>query len=372
MFRRSASEMRVVILAPVGRDAQLLASTLIALTIDSEITPDANLLLPKLKEGAGAVIVAEEALNSAHLKVLGAWLASQPPWSDLPFIVLTASGRPTAQNARRAEELQTLGNVTLIERPVRPETVQSALRAALRARGRQYEMRARQEELLRANADLEQFAHSASHDLREPIRSISVYSELLKKHYGQFLDQTGIGFLGFVQSGAARMETLLQDLLSYAQASNIPDQAPELICAKAALDASLKSLAGAIQNSNAKIEAGEMPRVRILSTHLEQLFQNLIGNAIKYRREDPPLVRIAARLDNKQWVFSIEDNGIGIAEQYKEMIFGLFKRLHTNQAYSGTGMGLAICQRIVERYHGRIWVESQPGRGSYFFFTIPG
>src|SRR5690348_17088819 len=115
MFRRSASEMRVVILAPVGRDAQLLAATLSALAIDSEITPDATLLLTKLKEGAGAVIVADEALNSNHVEGLGAWLTSQPPWSDLPIVVLTASGRPTAQNARRAHELQTLGNVTLIE-----------------------------------------------------------------------------------------------------------------------------------------------------------------------------------------------------------------------------------------------------------------
>jgi light-regulated signal transduction histidine kinase (bacteriophytochrome) len=325
----------------------------------------------KLEEGAGAAIIAEEALNADHVKALADWLTSQPPWSDMPFIILTASGRPTPQSERRARELQTLGNITLIERPVRPETVQTALRAALRARQRQYEMRSRQEELIRANADLEQFAHSASHDLREPIRSISIFAELIKKHYGQLLDPKGTDYLGFVQSGAARMETLLEDLLSYAQAVSIPDKIADPISAKDALDAAIENLAGSIRDCGAQIVVGEMPEVRIRLTHLQQVFQNLIGNAIKYKNESPPHVRVCARKEDGRWVFSIEDNGIGIAEEYKETIFGIFKRLHTNQAYSGTGMGLAICQRVVERYRGRIWVESQPGRGSSFFFTIP-
>ena len=371
MFRRSAIEMRVVILAPVGRDAQLLAATLAGLKIDSETAADGELLLVKLGEGAGAAIVAEEALKADHVKALAEWLTSQPPWSDMPFIILTSSGRPTPQSERRAHELQTLGNVTLIERPVRPETVQTALRAALRARQRQYEMRSRQEELLRVNADLEQFAHSASHDLREPIRSISVYTELIKKHYGRLLDHMGTEYLGFVQSGAARMETLLEDLLSYAQASNIPDEVPDAICAREPLDAALENLAGSIRDSRAEIVIGEMPHVRIRPGHLQQVFQNLVGNAIKYKNEGPPRVRVAARREDSRWVFSVEDNGIGIAEEYRETIFGIFKRLHTNQAYSGTGMGLAICQRVVERYRGRIWVESQPGNGSSFFFSIP-
>jgi signal transduction histidine kinase len=371
MFRRSPIEMRVVILAPVGRDAQLLAATLAGLKIDCETVSDAELLLVKLEEGAGAAIVAEEALKADHIKALAGWLTSQPPWSDMPFIILTSSGRPTPQSERRAHELQTLGNITLIERPVRPETVQTALRAALRARQRQYEMRSRQEELIRANADLEQFAHSASHDLREPIRSISVYTEIIKKQYGKLLDHTGTEYLGFVQSGAARMETLLEDLLSYAQATSIPDEIPDPICARKALDAALENLAGSIRDCGAQIVIGEMPQVRIRLTHLQQVFQNLIGNAIKYKKEEPPQVRVFARKEDGQWVFSIEDNGIGIAEEYKETIFGIFKRLHTNQAYSGTGMGLAICQRVVERYRGRIWVESQPGCGSRFFFTIP-
>jgi signal transduction histidine kinase len=371
MFRRSAIEMRVLILAPVGRDAQLLAATLVGLKIDSETAADGELLLVKLGEGAGAAIIAEEALRADHIKTLAAWLTSQPPWSDMPILILTSSGKPTPQSERRAHELQTLGNVTLIERPVRPETVQTAIRAALRARQRQYEMRSRQEELIRANSDLEQFAHSASHDLREPIRSISVYTELIQKHYGKLLDHKGAEYLGFVESAAARMETLLEDLLSYAQATTISDEVPAPIHARVALDAALENLAGSIRDCGAQIVIGEMPKVRIRLTHLQQVFQNLIGNAIKYKQEGPPHVRVFARKEDCRWVFSIEDNGIGIAEEYKETIFGIFKRLHTNQAYSGTGMGLAICQRVVQRYQGRIWVESQLGRGSSFFFTIP-
>ena len=371
MYRRSGREMRVLILAPVGRDARLIAATLAALDIETTTSPDAESLISLLAEGAGSAIVTEEALTPDRVEAVAAWLTSQPPWSDMPFVILTSSGVPTPESKRRARELETIGNFTLIERPVRPETLQSAVRSALRARQRQYEVRSRQEALIRANADLEQFAHSASHDLREPIRSISVFSELLAKHYDRFLDQKGKEYLSFLQSGAQRMETLLTDLLSYARASSIPDEAPEPICSRGPLEAALKNLAAAIRESGARITVGEMPMVRMRPSHLEQVFQNLVGNAIKYRREGSLDVRVAAQKQANHWLFCIEDNGIGIAAEYREAIFGIFKRLHTNQEYSGTGMGLAICQRIVERCRGRIWVESEPGRGSKFFFTVP-
>jgi len=285
-------------------------------------------------------------------------------------VVLTSAGLPTTQSIRRAHELEALGNFTLLERPLRPETIQSAMRAALRARSRQYEMRARQEALLRANADLEQFAHSVSHDLREPIRSIAVYSELLTARYTSVLDSKGREFLGFINAGATRMDALIGDLLAYTQAASIHDQDVAPTDAGKSLESALANLAQAIRESSAGVQFADMPSVKIRDIHLQQLFQNLIGNAIKYRSERRLIVNVTAVREDGHWLFAIQDNGIGIRPEYKETIFGIFKRLHTNDRYSGTGMGLAICQRIVERYRGRIWVESEPGQGSTFFFTV--
>ena len=371
MYRRTEREMRVLVLAPVGRDARLLSGTLSAAGVSAEVCPAADSLIEMMGEGVGAAILAEEALSHSHLRDLSAWLAKQPPWSDVPFVVLTSAGRPTPENVRRARQLEQLGNCTLLERPLRPETVQSAMRAALRARVRQYEMRARQESLIRANADLEQFAHSVSHDLREPIRSIAVYSELLTTRYSNCLDGQGLDFLGFVRAGARRMDALIGDLLAYTQAASSNDDEIPLTPAAKPLESALANLAQATAESRARVEFQTLPTVRIREIHLQQLFQNLIGNAIKYRREDPLCVVVAASRMNGHWLFSVRDNGIGIRPEYKETIFGIFKRLHTNERYSGTGMGLAICQRIVERYRGRIWVESELGQGSTFYFTVP-
>src|ERR1700761_3202697 len=196
MFRRSALEMRAVILAPIGRDAALLASSLSGLEIDTAIALDAHALIDMLTGGAGCAIIAEEALTPGPIQALRDWLAEQPPWSDMPLVVLTFGGSATRQSHKRAQALQALGNVTLIERPFRPDTAQSSVRSALRARMRQYEIRSSQEALLQANADLEQFAHSASHDLREPLRSIGVYSELLSRHCANSLDPKDSEFLG--------------------------------------------------------------------------------------------------------------------------------------------------------------------------------
>src|SRR5579871_4047488 len=304
MFRRSATEMRVLILAPIGRDARLLSDTIQGLGNKTAIAPDAGAMLKMLADGAGTAVMTEEALGSEPVRLLGEWLGSQPPWSDPPFIVLTTAGRPTRQNHLRGQALQTLGNFTLIERPIRPETIESAVRVALRARMRQYEIRSRQEALLQANADLEQFAHSASHDLREPLRSIAIYSELLARNYESALDPRGCEFLALIQSGAKRMDTLLDDLLSYAHASSIPEQPLEPVPASRPLKAALENLSGAIRESNAQISIAEMPCVRIHESHLSQIFQNLIGNAIKYRKEDNRLrIEISAQFVESRWVF---------------------------------------------------------------------
>jgi PAS domain S-box-containing protein len=226
-------------------------------------------------------------------------------------------------------------------------------------------------DLRRANADLEQFAYSASHDLQEPLRTIKIYSELLADRLGIAVEGEAAEFLDFLQSAATRMELLVRDLLAYTQVAKL-DAPPEETDADRILAETLANLAGAIAESGAAVTHGSLPVLRTHGTHLRQLFQNLIGNAIKYRSEDrTPAVHIGAERQDGYWVFTVRDNGIGIQPQFKEQIFGLFSRLHNADRYVGTGIGLAICQRIVDRYHGRIWVESEPGRGSEFRFTLP-
>ena len=234
-----------------------------------------------------------------------------------------------------------------------------------------HESKMLQLELRRANRALEQFAYSASHDLQEPLRSVRIFSDMLFKRCGARFDGQELEFLEYVRDGAMRMEMLVRDLLAYTQASKLERPAAP-VDAGLAFEVALGNLAGAIAETKATIESDVLPRVYVGQTQLTQLFQNLVSNALKYHRPDtPPVVRASAVKENGSWVFSVKDNGIGIEPEFKERIFGLFKRLHTRDEYSGTGIGLAICQRIVESHGGRIWVESSPGQGSDFRFTIP-
>jgi len=239
--------------------------------------------------------------------------------------------------------------------------------------------RVRQEEALKesnaalkqANADLQQFAYSASHDLQEPLRMVVAYSELLKRQFADKLGPTGNEYVKRIAQGAARMQNLLSDLRIYTQVSADDEEPVEEIDAGEVLKNTLLSLDVAIKESGASIEATALPRVRMHEFELQQVFQNLIANAIRYRRSLPPRIVVAAVSQDDRWLFSVQDNGIGIEPQYKEQIFGIFKRLHGGADYPGSGMGLAICQRIIERRGGRIWVESEPGQGSTFYFTMP-
>ncbi len=224
--------------------------------------------------------------------------------------------------------------------------------------------------LRHSNEDLNQFAYAASHDLQEPLRMVALYCEMLQKKYSGRLDEKADQFISFAVNGARHMEMLLKDLLAYSQASSSAEGPASLVNCDAILETALFNLQASIQETGASIVRNGMPTVRAHEIRLVQLFQNLIGNAIKYRGAEPPLIHIDAELGTSEWLFTVQDNGIGIKPEYTQQIFGIFKRLHGN-AYSGTGIGLAICQRIVENYGGRIWVESSPGRGSRFCFTLP-
>ncbi|HEX4594997.1 MAG TPA: PAS domain S-box protein [Bryobacteraceae bacterium] len=225
--------------------------------------------------------------------------------------------------------------------------------------------------LTRSNADLQQFAYSASHDLQEPLRAVATYSEMLKRKFGGQLGAIGDEYIDYTIQGALRMERLLHDLRAYTQASTLEDRPSEDVDAGRVLNKALENLVTTIKDSGAAIDHTALPRVRMHAVQLQQLFQNLIGNSIRYRSNDPPRIQVSAKRQGNEWLFSVQDNGIGIEPQYKEQVFGIFKRLHSTAEYPGTGMGLAICQRIVERAGGRIWVESQLGQGATFYFTVP-
>jgi light-regulated signal transduction histidine kinase (bacteriophytochrome) len=198
---------------------------------------------------------------------------------------------------------------------------------------------------------------------------ISLYTQLLQEEYGGALDETARSYVDFAVSGAQRMERLLQDLMAYSRVSAAP-QGTEAADAKIALEAALGNLEAAVRKSGAQFHIGELPTVAAPPVHLVLLFQNLIGNALKYCGGNVPEVWIAAQPEDRFWKFSVRDNGIGIEPQYARQIFGVFKRLHGAE-YEGTGIGLAVCQRIVERTGGRVWLESTPGEGSTFSFTLP-
>ncbi|HEX3881404.1 MAG TPA: ATP-binding protein [Stellaceae bacterium] len=226
-------------------------------------------------------------------------------------------------------------------------------------------------ELKRSNAELEQFAYVASHDLQEPLRMVASYCQLLQRRYGDKLDQDAIEFIGYAVDGATRMQRLVKDLLAFSHVGR-HGHSFETLDMNDLLESTLANLQGAIIDSEAKVELGRLPRITGERVQLTQLFQNLIGNAIKFRRADAPLVRIEAGEPTDGFVqFTVEDNGIGIESEYLERVFLIFQRLHEREKYPGTGIGLAIVKKVIEYHGGHIWIESTPGQGSRFQFTLP-
>ncbi|MCX6927848.1 MAG: PAS domain S-box protein, partial [Verrucomicrobia bacterium] len=226
------------------------------------------------------------------------------------------------------------------------------------------------EELQRSNRDLEQFASIASHDLQEPLRAVVGYVNLLQMRFPEKLDPKVREYITGAIGGAKRMEQLIADLLAYSRVS-ARDQALQPADLNAVLADALASLKTSITESRAEVTNDALPTAHVDARQITQVFQNLVGNAIKFCGESTPKIHVGARQEEGRWVISVRDNGIGIAVEHFQRIFKIFQRLHTRKAYPGTGIGLAICQRIVERHGGKIWIESQPGEGSTFFFYLP-
>jgi light-regulated signal transduction histidine kinase (bacteriophytochrome) len=221
-----------------------------------------------------------------------------------------------------------------------------------------------------SNAELEQFAYVASHDLQEPLRMITSYIQLLERRYKNNLDNNANDFISYIVDGANRMKQIINDLLALSRL-NSRGKEFKLVNIEKVIKNIVDDLESLINENGAKIICDYLPEIIVDETQMVQLFQNLIINAIKFRRNDPPIIKITARKKEIEWEFSVQDNGIGIKQEYYKKIFMIFQRLHSKEEYKGSGIGLAVCKKVVERHGGRLWVDSKFGEGSTFIFTIP-
>lgn len=301
--------------------------------------------------------------------------------TDVPFLIVSGSiTEEAAVDAMRAgahdyvlkHNLRRLAPA--VERELREAENRRAGRQAEQERGRQAQQLERHvQELYRSNKELERFAYVAAHDLQEPLRIVSTHSQLLERKLQDKLDGDSAAILATMRAAALRMEALIRGLLMYSRAIHDKEDRRELVDVGEIVRQVLQqSLALRIEETGASVTVAELPTVHADQTGLLQVFQNLLSNALKYRHADrPPRIDIAAQRTNEEHVFSVSDNGIGIDEQYFERIFEIFRRLHRDHEYPGAGVGLSVANRIVESHGGHMWVESTPGEGSIFFFTLP-
>jgi PAS domain S-box-containing protein len=287
---------------------------------------------------------------------------------DYPLAIHHASGKVTDVLYNATVYRDESGRVVGVFAAARDVTeLKRAERALLQAEAY---LRTEKEELARSNADLEQFAYVASHDLQEPLRMVASYTQLLARRYHGRLDADADEFIGFAVDGANRMQQLITDLLAFSRVGTRGAEFAPTDCG-AAFDEAVANLKVGIEESGAQVSAEALPTVMADRAQIAQLFQNLIGNAIKFHGAEPPRVLVSAVESDREWVFSVRDNGIGIDPSYFDRIFVIFQRLHGKEEFPGTGIGLALCKKIVARHGGRIWVESGAGDGTTFHFTIP-
>lgn len=369
-----------------------MASNSIRVLIVEDVEDDALLTLDALRqefqvsfERVQSAQAMQDALNRAQWDVvvsdwqmpgfnaLQALKLSQASDPNLPFIIVSGTvGEDMAVSAMQvgAHDYLIKDNLTRLNAAVTRELREAAIRRKYAEAAQQLEQRA--EELYRSNRELERFAYVAAHDLQEPLRMVASYSELLLRNVGPHLSDAADAekLVGFIREGIDRMERLILGLLTYSKVVHDAEQDLRTVDANEAVREAIRHLNGSIREAGAQIITGDLPKVRADATQLVQIFQNLIGNAVKYHQKgSPPQIRISAAPDGDDWVFVVRDNGIGIAAEHHERIFHIFKRLHREE-YPGLGIGLALTKRLVEMHGGRIWVESEQGAGSTFLFTL--
>ena len=286
--------------------------------------------------------------------------------TDIPIIFLTA----ISQDPTQALLGYSSGAVDYISKPFDPNSLKAKVSVFVELNQKNELLKAQAAELARSNEELQQFAYIASHDLSEPLRVVTGYLDLLQEDYQDTLDEPAQMYIKQASASAARMGSLIEDLLRYSRVGSA-ERTMEPMDLQAALDQALDNLSMAVTEAGAKVTHDGLPTVIGDQRLVAQLFQNLVSNAMKFRDQDDPEIHVSAVKDGEQWVVHVTDNGIGFNPSHASRLFDIFQRLHTSSEYPGTGIGLAICKKIVEQHGGRIWAESEPGKGSTFSFSLP-
>ena len=363
-FREATRKIRVLVVDDNAFDCELMLHALKggSFQTESDLVQTADEFVDKIRRNRYEIILADYSLPQWNgmetVKLL------RQEGLDIPVVLVSG-----ALGELKAVECIKQGAADYVLKDHLARLPQS-VRRAIEEKDLREENRRTQEELARSNRDLEQFAYVASHDLQEPLRMVATYTQLLAERYQGKLDENADKYIRYAVDGALRMQTLVKDLLAFSRVGRLGQPAQETDC-NLVVRSVMANLQAVIQETGARIRCHALPTLFADQTELLQLFQNLIGNAIKFRGAESPEVRISAKKKNKEWLFCVEDNGIGIAPEHVEDVFVIFKRLHTREEYAGSGIGLAICKKIVEHNHGAIWVESKPGQGSTFRFTWP-
>jgi len=359
-----ARKIRVLVVEDNASDSELMLHALkdVGYESECEVVQTADDFADRIRKNKYDIILADYRLPGWN----GMETVAMVRQEDVDIPVVLVSG---ALGELKAVECIKQGAADYVLKDHLARLPQS-VRRAIEERDLRDENRRTQEELARSNRDLEQFAYVASHDLQEPLRMVATYTQLLAERYQGKLDENADKYIHYAVEGALRMQTLVKDLLAFSRVGRKQETLRETDCNLVVRNV-LANLQALIQETGARIDYEALPVLVADPSELLQLFQNLIGNAIKFRGAEPPEICITARKEKKEWLVSIKDNGIGIEPQHVEDVFVIFKRLHTREEYPGSGIGLAICKKIVEHNQGHIWVESQPGMGSTFQFTWP-
>ena len=367
----SQNRLRVLLIEDSPSDAEIEIVELRRAGFDvaADVVDTREQVRERLKKNTYDVILADYSLP--NFRGMDALDIVRESSLTTPLILVTG-----ALNSETAVECVKQGAMDYVLKDHLARLAISVRRALEDVRLRQERARAQEqlankvEELARSNCDLEQFAYVASHDLQEPLRMVAAYTQLLSERYQGKLDSAADRYIGYAVEGATRMQALLEDLLAFSRVGR-NGAVPVPTDINSAVNEVLQNLALALKEHSVTVTCNPLPTIMADRFQILQLFQNLLGNAIKFRAKQNPSVTISAEQKGRDWLFSVFDNGIGIADEHKDLVFKIFQRLHTRTEYSGNGVGLAICKKIVERNGGRIWVESELGRGSNFRFTFP-